>query len=345
MLDEFRVYSRFRRNYTILDQFDQQYFIYQHLTEFRAIDDLLSTVTTSPQTPSWRVAQMLAASLNKFSEEAVDADALAKSELPEVQALSLAYKLYQELLEKYNYLDFSTIQVEVLRLLEMPEVCEQLQSRYDNLMIDEYQDTNTIQEKILLILSGKHRNICVVGDDDQSLYRFRGASIRNILEFLQRFPSGSCTPIQLTKNYRSHPRIVEFYNEWMQLTDWQGETRSYRFFKTIEAESPDRAERPVVFKVSGADSEENWASETVAFLKHLNAGRILSDWNTGRIPLSIRSQPESCRGLPTPSKPKVFRYMRLARTCSSNAKRCALLSAPCCLCSHSTARYAQPATE
>lgn len=279
MLDEFRAYSRFRRNYTILDQFDQQYFIYQHLGEFRAIDGLLSAVTTSPQTPSWRVAQMLAASLNKFSEEAIDPDALSKSELTELQAYSLAYKLYQELLEKYNYLDFSTIQVEVLRLLGLTEVCKQLQSRYDYLMIDEYQDTNTIQEKILLILSGTHRNICVVGDDDQSLYRFRGASIRNILEFPQRFPSGLCTQIQLTKNYRSHPRIVEFYNEWMKLTDWQGNTRSYRFPKTIEAESSDRAERPVVFKVSGADGEENWASEAVAFLKHLNAVRILSDWN------------------------------------------------------------------
>ena len=94
MLDEFRAYSRFRRNYTILDQFDQQYFIYQHLGEFRAIDGLLSAVTTSPQTPSWRVAQMLAASLNKLSEEAINPEVIEKSELPELQAFGLAYKLY-----------------------------------------------------------------------------------------------------------------------------------------------------------------------------------------------------------------------------------------------------------
>ena len=102
-------------------------------------------------------------------------------------------------------------------------------------MIDEYQDTNTIQERIVLKLASRHRNICVVGDDDQALYRFRGASIRNVLEFPARFPAGSCKQIYLTKNYRSHPNIVEFYNRWMELADWQGADRSYRFGKVIEA--------------------------------------------------------------------------------------------------------------
>ncbi|WP_163034229.1 UvrD-helicase domain-containing protein, partial [Pseudomonas viridiflava] len=88
------------------------------------------------------------------------------------------------------------------------------------LMVDEYQDTNTIQERILLLLAGEKRNLCVVGDDDQGLYRFRGATIRNILEFPSLFDEGQCKQVALTVNYRSHPDIIRFYNEWMREQTW-----------------------------------------------------------------------------------------------------------------------------
>src|SRR3546814_17736214 len=92
--------------------------------------------------------------------------------------------MYQELLHEHNSLDFSGIQYEALQLLEKrPEALAQLREKLTYLMVDEYQDTNTIQERILLLLAGEKRNLCVVGDDDQGLYRFRGATIRNILEF------------------------------------------------------------------------------------------------------------------------------------------------------------------
>lgn len=235
IIDEFRAFSRIRRNYTILDQFDQQYFLFQRMPEFRQIDGLEAFLRSSPGISSWRVAERLGEYLNKISEEAVAPGALATASAKELQVLGEAYTLYQNLLEQYNYIDFSTIQVEVLRLLDLPEVSDQLCSRYDYLMIDEYQDTNTIQERIVLKLAAGHSNLCVVGDDDQSLYRFRGASIRNILEFPDRFAPGKCRQIYLTKNYRSHPDIVDFYNQWMGLADWQGPERSYRFPKVIEA--------------------------------------------------------------------------------------------------------------
>ncbi len=279
ILDEFRGFSRIRRNYTILDQFDQQYFVYQRLSEFSDIDGLDALIRPSSNVPAWHVADTLCGYLNKVAEEAVEPSALASAAHPELIAIGEAYKRYQDLLEQFNYIDFSTIQVEVLRLLEIPDVAERLCSRFDYLMIDEYQDTNTIQERIILKLASQHSNICVVGDDDQALYRFRGASIRNILEFPKRFAPGQCTQINLIKNYRSHPDIVEFYNDWMALTDWEGESRSYRYPKTIEAESPDRAERPVVFKVSGADGEDNWADEAVTFLQDLRTKKIIKDWN------------------------------------------------------------------
>ena len=86
-------------------------------------------------------------------------------------------------------------------------------------MVDEYQDTNFIQEQLVFLLAGERKNICVVGDDDQGLYRFRGATIRNILEFPQKFANGECRIIPLVINYRSNSDIVDFYNEWMATTD------------------------------------------------------------------------------------------------------------------------------
>ena len=279
ILDEFRAFSRIRRNYTILDQFDQQYFVYQRLSEFREVEGLDALIRPTQNIASWRVAERLCGFLNKIAEEAVDSTELAAAEHSELVAIGQAHGIYQELLEKFNYIDFSTIQAEVLRLLELPEVAEKLCARFDYLMIDEYQDTNTVQERIILKLASNHNNVCVVGDDDQALYRFRGASIRNILEFPKRFSPGLCCQINLTKNYRSHPDIVEFYNNWMELTDWEEGDKTYRFPKTIEAEGSDRADRPVVFKVSGDDGEDNWADEAVAFLEDLRTKKIITDWN------------------------------------------------------------------
>lgn len=99
-------------------------------------------------------------------------------------------------------------------------------------MVDEYQDTNTIQEKILFLLTGSKQNFCVVGDDDQGLYRFRGAFIRNILEFPKNFKV--CKQITLVTNYRFHPDIIQFYNQWMEQINWNYEGKDFRYKKKIQ---------------------------------------------------------------------------------------------------------------
>lgn len=115
-----------------------------------------------------------------------------------VRVLGDAYTLYREILLEENVLDFSVIQTEFLYLLEnQAQLLAQLQEKFRYLMIDMYQDTNTVQERIFLLLTGLLHNLCVVGDDDQGLYRFRGASIRSILEFPKHFPSGTCTTTRL----------------------------------------------------------------------------------------------------------------------------------------------------
>ena len=97
-------------------------------------------------------------------------------------------ELYFDILEKSNYLDFSKIQTETYSLLiDNPLLLKKLNEKIQYIMVDEYQDTNHVQEMIAFKIAGKSQNICVVGDDDQGLYRFRGATIRNIIEFPNRF--------------------------------------------------------------------------------------------------------------------------------------------------------------
>jgi len=221
VLEEFREFTRLKRSFTLFDQFDQQYFLYQKIKEFRELDDA-QLVMGDDQTGRWVQSEQLMKWLNKVSEEALDPHALEAAPDPAVRALARCFQKYQVLLNEANCLDFSGIQYEALQLLRLhPAVLAQLRDKISHLMVDEYQDTNTIQEQILLLLAGDRRNLCVVGDDDQFLYRFRGATIRNILEFPQIFPQGACTQVRLTVNYRSHPGIIDFYNAWMERQDWE----------------------------------------------------------------------------------------------------------------------------
>ena len=168
-----------------------------------------------------------------------------------------------------------------MRLLDgHPEILDEIRTKIQYLMVDEYQDTNTIQERILFKLAEPDFNLCIVGDDDQGLYRFRGATIRNILEFPQNFSDGVCQQVKLTTNYRSHPDIIEFYNEWMEELDWTAEGKTFRYEKSIVPNTgKEFPEMPAVLKVSGNSESENWHGEVLAFLHHLKDSRALTDWN------------------------------------------------------------------
>ena len=279
-LEENREFTRLKRSFTLLDQFDQQYFLYQQLSDYQEIEGSDHIINSR----GWRGAATLMTWVNKVSEEALDPEILLNAPEPEVQALGRCYQQYQKHLEEENYLDFSTIQVEALRLLEgHPEVLEEIREKIQYLMVDEYQDTNTIQERILFKLAEPDYNLCVVGDDDQGLYRFRGATIRNILEFPQQFPDGACQQVRLTTNYRSHPDIINFYNEWMDSPgspNWTVEGKTFRYEKEIVPDAENEfVEMPTVLKVSGNPDAENWHEEVLAFLNRLKNSGALTDWN------------------------------------------------------------------
>ncbi len=121
------------------------------------------------------------------------------------------YAEYQKVLVKNNALDFDDLLMKTVELFERdPEVLENYQNRFLYIMVDEYQDTNTAQFEMIKLLAAKNRNICVVGDDDQSIYKFRGANIRNILDFEKVYPDAKV--VKLEQNYRSTQTILDAAN-------------------------------------------------------------------------------------------------------------------------------------
>lgn len=124
------------------------------------------------------------------------------------EAIFEIYDRYEKQLKKNNAMDFDDLILNVVRLFaKFPEVLEKYRSKFSYIMVDEYQDTNMLQYKLLRYLAEEHRNICVVGDDDQCIYEWRGADIRNILEFEKDFPGAKV--IKLEQNYRSTSNIID----------------------------------------------------------------------------------------------------------------------------------------
>lgn len=127
------------------------------------------------------------------------------------QKIASAYKEYQNILKKNNAMDFDDLIMNTVALFQScPDVLDYYQKRFRYIMVDEYQDTNTAQFRLIRLLADGSRNICVVGDDDQSIYKFRGANIRNILDFEKYYPEA--TVIRLEQNYRSTQNVLDAAN-------------------------------------------------------------------------------------------------------------------------------------
>lgn len=127
------------------------------------------------------------------------------------QKIARAFVEYENELRKNNAMDFDDLLVNAVRLFkECPDVLEGYQRRFRYIHVDEYQDTNSVQFEIIRLLAAAHHNLCVVGDDDQSIYKFRGANIRNILDFEQHYPEA--VVIKLEQNYRSTQNILSAAN-------------------------------------------------------------------------------------------------------------------------------------
>ena len=274
-------YTNLKKNYRMIDEFEQEYLIYQNMRKFEKIENF--NLLHQTQISGWRMSQYLADYINNVSEELVDVQLLLNDEKPDIKAIGEVINLYNEIISKSNYIDFTHIQTETYELFNNnPEVLKKLNEKIKYVMIDEYQDTNYVQERLTFMLAGKEQNICVVGDDDQGLYRFRGATIRNIIEFPEKFEHKTCKKIKLEINYRSEQGIINFYNNWMKATNGENfnfEWGKYRFDKRITPGRKDITTLPTVMKVTSKDNEEEWKKEILKFIKYLKDKNIINNYN------------------------------------------------------------------
>ena len=263
----------------MLDAFEQNYIVCRNIESFNHIHGFTKYFPESRG--AWRQATEICRYVNQLMEELVDVDAMIIDQDEDIRLLGKLVEKYKELLERNNMMDFSSIQTEAYEMLERyPEVSEKIKSQIKYIMVDEYQDTNYIQEQIVLKIAGDNKNICVVGDDDQGMYRFRGATIRNILEFPEKFDKGKCTIIHLDKNYRSEPGIIDFYNNWMEgveginLFNWD----RYRYEKRIVAAKSKTIPTRSVYYAGGSTIEEE-KTDLLHMIESLKDNGNIYDYN------------------------------------------------------------------
>ncbi|HEY3987720.1 MAG TPA: UvrD-helicase domain-containing protein [Acidobacteriaceae bacterium] len=184
------------RSFAIYDESDQQAIVKQAMRRM-SLDDKTLTPRTVLSKISWAKNHMIDPQ-----------EYYLGSSDPISERVAQLYEIYRKELLKNNALDFDDLLLETVRLLKASgETRERYNRRFRYIMIDEYQDTNRPQYELMKLLAGEHHNICVVGDEDQSIYSWRGADIRNILEFEKDFPEAKT--IRLEQNYRSTQVILE----------------------------------------------------------------------------------------------------------------------------------------
>ncbi len=157
-------------------------------------------------------ARSIHATISAAKNDGVDVDAYAdRAQGPLEKRVAEVYRTYQARLYQAGALDFDDLLSITVKLLRHhPDVLAHYRQRFAHVLVDEYQDTNRVQNELVLLLGGEHRNVFVVGDSDQSIYSFRAADIRNILEFEQAFPDA--TVVVLDQNYRSTQTILSAAN-------------------------------------------------------------------------------------------------------------------------------------
>ncbi|WP_127717606.1 ATP-dependent helicase [Halobacteriovorax sp. HLS] len=193
----------YHKNFSIYDSSDQIAIVREALKNFKAGKQFDQKI--------------IMGKIGKLKNMAISADDFANSEFfddedPYDHAIQFVYEYYEDKLKFYNAIDFDDILFLTVKLFEeFPEVAKEYSRQFRYIMVDEYQDTNTLQFSLIMALTTTHNNLCVVGDDDQAIYSFRGADITNILSFERNYPGA--VVVKLEENYRSVSPILELANK------------------------------------------------------------------------------------------------------------------------------------
>lgn len=299
------------RRVSLLDELGQYFFLYESGTWER----MAQSVNLDSQTLAAKVNQIfernssnskhraienLRPLFNRFSEEMLDV-AVSRTKLntlplsedintEEIHFLLNLYDAYLRELSGAKKTDFALLQREAFEVLQRFSNAGKV---FKHVIVDEYQDTNYVQERIFFKLAEGTGNICVVGDDDQALYRFRGATVENFVQFSSRcrqYLNRQPRRIDLDKNYRSKKHIVDFYTRFMNQTDWwdRNNNQSFRVEKNIEAYRLDVT--PAVL-ASTPGAPEDVCKEIARFVRRLiDEGKVENPNQIAFLYPSLRSE-------------------------------------------------------
>jgi DNA helicase-2/ATP-dependent DNA helicase PcrA len=218
----------------------------------------------------------IASEISKYKNSILSPEVVVeKAELPDYKKIASIYVAYQKNIEENNLVDFDDLLMLTYKILsENDTLRKETSMRYQYIMVDEYQDTNELQFQLLELLSSEHNNLCVVGDDDQSIYGWRGANIRNILEFASNFEK--CKTVKLETNYRSTEPILKAANTLIEhnstrlgkkLTSHKGAGDDVKLLHSLDESMEAKAIAHAIQKLldEGADPDE------IAVLYRINA--------------------------------------------------------------------------
>ena len=204
------IFARILRRHADLLGYDKNFSIIDSDDQLKLVRDSMKELDI-PDSQHKPKSVLSAISCAKNKLQSIEEYAALEGKSPFGAVCARVYKRYTEKLIANNAMDFDDILVNMVKLLaNNPDICEQYRSKFRYIMVDEYQDTNMPQYKAVMLLAGGYRNICVVGDDDQSIYSFRGADVRLILSFEKDFPGAKV--IKLEENYRSTANILNAAN-------------------------------------------------------------------------------------------------------------------------------------
>ncbi len=296
ILKEFREYTTLERNYLETDQFEQKYLVYGHLQEFDQIPDFEKVVSKGytdrmgifhAKSP-WKRCDLICHYVGGLSEELLDPEELRRKYGDVLQGrgevLGRMMMKYERISREENFTDYTRLQTETYRLLtNHPDIRKLLQQRIRYIMIDEYQDTDYIQEELIHLLMGPERNVFVVGDDDQSIYRFRGATVGNILSFCERYGTEQSHFFKLDTNYRSTQGIIDFCGAWMtklypNSKIWKKEGPGYYRYLKGKIKASEEGLHPSVIKVTDTNYQ-NWLKKMTDLIQRLKKSGKITDYN------------------------------------------------------------------
>jgi len=274
-IQKYRHRTTLGNNYEVLDDLTQLLFLFDHFAEI-----------VGPETDEkyfdrweskWTAIRGCRDYFNKITEELIDVPNLADSDEPFIQMIGSAYERYVQKLFEYNRIDFPHQQKIFLDLLDHTDIGREIRAKVRYVMVDEYQDTNYVQEQLLLLLANKDENIAVVGDEDQALYRFRGGTVRNILEFERHFKK--CHIVILSINYRSHENIIKAYDKYMRSWEWV-ESQTGKRFRYKKKIIPDPRTKfpgyPSMLAIWGKNRMDQ-ARRFADFVSYLKKHKIIED--------------------------------------------------------------------